>query len=337
MRYEYARVPDVGARLKTMLSTYHGAGGKDACLLLHDAEEGAALVSALGRHAVRGGRGLPARVMPLAVFHVASVGIDTLLGAVAYGASQVMVLSGSCRSAAYLEALAAQMNVAQVILNGLGFAGEHFRLLKQDDAASLERALWELKPAVTVAEAASFNLSSEKRTSLDFAIDHLSRQAPQPVEQLALPAGAPFGTISVNRDTCTMCMACVSACPASALQDAPQAPQLRFVERNCVQCGLCANTCPEEAIRLQPRLLLTAQAKVPTVVNEAEPFDCIRCGKPFGTRRMIDNMLAKLDQHSMFSGAGALKRLQMCGECRVVDMVASTDETSIFDYTKGRK
>jgi len=34
----------------------------------------------------------------------------------------------------------------------------------------------------------------------------------------------------------------------------------------------------------------------------------------------------------MFSGEGALKRLQMCGECRVVDMVASTEETSIFDY-----
>jgi len=116
----------------------------------------------------------------------------------------------------------------------------------------------------------------------------------------------------------------------------PQAPQLRFVERNCLQCGLCANTCPEDAIRLQPRLLLTGQAKQPAVLNEAEPFDCIRCGKPFATRRMIDNMLAKLDQHSMFAGDGALKRLQMCGDCRVVSMVESTDESSIFDYTRGK-
>jgi ferredoxin len=106
------------------------------------------------------------------------------------------------------------------------------------------------------------------------------------------------------------------------------------VERNCIQCGLCANTCPEDAISLQPRLLLTAEAKAPAVVNEAEPFECIRCGKPFGSRRMVDNMLAKLGQHSMFSAEGALERLQMCSECRVVDMVNSTEEASIFDYTK---
>ncbi|HUU71425.1 MAG TPA: 4Fe-4S binding protein [Burkholderiales bacterium] len=332
MRYEYARVPDVGARLKALLSTYLGAGGKDPCLLLHDAGEGAALISSLGRHAVRGGRGLPARVIPVTAFHAASIGIDTLLGAIAYGASQVIILSGSCRVDAYLEAIEKQMNIAQVILSGLGYAGEHFRLLQADDVSGLEHALWDLKPAACVAEAARFDLSPEKRTTLDFAIDHLSQHAPNPVEQIALPAGAPFGTVAVDRDSCTVCMACVSACPASALQDAPQAPQLRFVERNCVQCGLCANTCPEDAITLQPRLLLTGQAKAPVVLNEAEPFDCIRCGKAFGTRRMVDNMVARLGEHSMFSGEGALKRLQMCGECRVVDMVGSTQETSIFDY-----
>ncbi len=334
MRYEYARMPDIGARLKTILSTYSKAGGEDGCLLLHDLEDGAELVATTGRHAVRGGRGLPPRVIPVGVFHVASVGLDTLLGAIAYGASQVLVLSGACRAEAYFEAIEAQMNVAQAILTGLGYGGEHFRLLQSDDAANLEQALWEIAPAKPVAQAASFNLSSEKRTTLDFAIDHLARLAPHSTDELALPAGAPFGTIVVDRDKCTMCMACVGSCPAAALQDAPQLPQLRFIERNCIQCGLCANTCPEDAISLQPRLLLTAEAKAPAVMNEAEPFECVRCGKPFGSRRMVDNMLAKLGQHSMFAADGALKRLQMCAECRVVDMVESTDEASIFDYTK---
>jgi ferredoxin len=272
-------------------------------------------------------------VIPVAVFHAASIGIDTLLGAIAYGASQVMILAGSCRVDSYLAATEAQMQVAQVIVNEMGYGGAHFRLLQVDDTSALERELWDLAPAVCVREGATFNLSPDKRTSLDFAIDHLSRHAPRPTEQIALPAGAPFGSVTVNRDTCTVCMACVNACPASALQDAPEAPQLRFVERNCVQCGLCVSTCPEDAIRLQPRLLLTGQAKQPVVLNEAEPFDCIRCGKPFGTRRMVDNMVARLGQHSMFAADGALKRLQMCGECRVIDMVASTEETSIFDYT----
>jgi ferredoxin len=101
-----------------------------------------------------------------------------------------------------------------------------------------------------------------------------------------------------------------------------------------VQCGLCADTCPEDAIRLVPRLLLGAQAKQPVVLNEAEPFNCVRCGKPFGTKAMIDAMLGKVGGHSMFAGVGALKRLQMCADCRVVDMMSNTNEASIHDYRK---
>jgi len=67
-------------------------------------------------------------------------------------------------------------------------------------------------------------------------------------------------------------------------------------------------------------------------LNEAEPFNCVRCGKPFGTRQMVDNMLAKLSAHSMF--AGGTRRLQMCGDCRVVDMMEVKTESTIFDYKK---
>jgi hypothetical protein len=49
---------------------------------------------------------------------------------------------------------------------------------------------------------------------------------------------------------------------------------------------------------------------------------------------MVDNMLAKLGGHSMFAGGGALRRLQMCGDCRVVDMVENKSEATIFDYKK---
>ena len=48
------------------------------------------------------------------------------------------------------------------------------------------------------------------------------------------------------------------------------------------------------------------------MLNEAEPFNCVRCAKPFGTRQMIDNMLGKLGGHSMFASREALRRLQMC-------------------------
>jgi hypothetical protein len=97
---------------------------------------------------------------------------------------------------------------------------------------------------------------------------------------------------------------------------------------------LCETTCPEDAISLVPRLLLTAQAKEAVTLNEAEPFNCVLCAKPFGTRQMIDNMMGRLTTHSMFAGGAALRRLQMCADCRVVDMMDSKNEPSILDIPR---
>jgi ferredoxin len=331
-------VPALGQRLKTMLVTYREAGGKDPCVLIHDPGEGRAALRALGRRAgfgARGlgpqgaGRGLPARVIPLECFHVASVGIDLLLGAICYGASQVRVLVTGKEPEGYVAALKKQMTFAAAIMKGLGYDGGHFGVI---EAEGLEAKLWSLVPAGVPKKTATFNLSAEKRTSLDFAFDFLSKE--NKTKEIPLPSGAPFGALTVNKETCTLCKACIGACPESALLDAPDAPQLRFIERNCVQCGLCEKTCPEGAIALVPRLLLEKSAKEPVTLNEAEPFNCVRCGKPFGTRRMVENMTAKLGAHSMFAGGGALRRLQMCGDCRVVDMVEAPDSPSIMDYTR---
>jgi ferredoxin len=308
-------------------------------VLLHDQEAGRESVRALGKRAgfgARGlgkpgaGRGLPARVMPLECFHIASIGIDLMLGAVCYGASQVAVLATGREPEGYIAALKKQMTFAEAVLHGLGYPGAHFSVVDGED---LENQLWNLRPAAGVAKAATFNLSTEKRTSLDFAFDFLSRSKPG---EIPLPAGAPFGAITVNKETCTLCKACIGACPESALLDSPETPTLRFIERNCVQCGLCEQTCPEDAIKLVPRLLLGAAAKEARTLNEAEPFNCVRCGNPFGTRRMVETMTGKLGAHSMFATGGALKRLQMCADCRIIDMASATDEPSIFDYT-GRK
>ena len=342
MAYAYPAVPDLGARLKTMLSVYRGAGGSNACVLIHDMEAGREAIRAVGRNAgfgVRGlgakgaGRGLPARVIPFESFHVASIGIDLLLGAICYGASQVRVMVTGRDTGGYIAALKEQMTFAAAILQGLGYAGEHFGVIESDD---LERKLWSLASASGVARPATFNLSAEKRTSLDFSLEFLLKDSASKAGEITLPAGAPFGALSVNKETCTLCKACIGACPEAALLDSPEAPQLRFIERNCVQCGLCEKTCPEDAIRLVPRLLFGAQAKEAVLLHEAEPYNCIRCAKPFGTRRMVENMVGKLGAHSMFAAGGALRRLQMCGDCRVIDMAGSTDEPSIFDYT-GRK
>jgi ferredoxin len=319
MTYAYPKVPETGRRLKAALAAYREAAGKDACIVFHDAGEGRAALLAYGRK----GKGLPARAIPVECFHVASIGMDLMLGALAYGASQVVVLQTEKVADTYTAALKRQMGYAQTIVNALGYAGRHFALVESP------AALWELEAAATVAKPAAFNLSVEKRTTLDFALEHLARGENRTIP---LPAGAPFGALVVNKQTCTLCKACIGACPESALIDSQETPSLRFIERNCVQCGLCADTCPEKAIKLVPQLLLGGTAKEPVTLNEAEPFNCVRCAKPFGTRQMVENMLGKLGAHSMF--VGGTRRLQMCADCRVVDMMENRSEASIHDFPK---
>jgi len=96
-----------------------------------------------------------------------------------------------------------------------------------------------------------------------------------------------------------------------------------------VQCGICASTCPEHAIALVPRLDLTAQAKAPRVLNEAVVVNCTRCGKPLGTQKMLEAMLARLANHSMFAEPGSLDRLRMCADCRVVDLIKTENSVDI--------
>jgi ferredoxin len=334
LAYAYPRAPEQGRKLRTLLATYQLARGGDAVVLFHSQQAGQRLVEELGR-AARLGRahGVPANVLPVALWHTASTGPDLWLAAIAYGARQVAVLVTAEEAPQYLDGLKVQLEVAQAILRGLGYAGTHLQLLQASAPAGLDAALQALGrtrqqgPAV----AARFAVAGEKRSTLELALDHLVEQAPERPESIVLPErGAPFGTVVVDAQRCTLCMSCVSACPAGALLDNPQRPQLRFLEKNCVQCGLCATTCPEDAITLQPRLLLTPARRESRVLNETPPYACIRCGKPFGTLKAVEAMLGKLAGHAMFQGE-ALDRLKMCGDCRVVDIYSARNESRITD------
>ena len=332
--YAYPRAGDQGLKLKTLLGTYARSGGQRATLLLHSQVRGQALVEELGRAAqLAAANGVPANVIPVALWHTSSLGIEMWLSAVCWGATQIAVLMTKEEAPQYRDAIREQMAVAQGILTGLGYGEGHFRLIQADHISDLDQALGLLRGSTSRApeKAASFAVPPEKRSTLELALDHLITFAPLRPETIALPPViSPLGAIVVDKDKCTLCLSCVSACPASALQDNPQLPQLRFIEKNCVQCGLCAVTCPEDAIALQPRLLTTPARREARVLNETQPYGCIRCGKPFGTLKAIESMLGKLSGHAMFQGAAA-DRLKMCGDCRVVDIFSARDEMKITD------
>ena len=122
-----------------------------------------------------------ARVLPLDVWHTASTGIDLLLGAFALGASRVAVLAAGSEAPEYRESLREQFALAETIVQAFGFAGRHFLVV------STPRELLGLDPAVGVGVPAAFAFSPDKRTAVEFAVEHLSRHSPVRPAEIALP------------------------------------------------------------------------------------------------------------------------------------------------------
>ena len=303
-------------RLRALLSAYREAGGANPVVLLHDEDHGGALIDALARH----GDGLPAHVLPLAVNEVTQVGLEAVAATFAYGASALRFLLRA-KPRHDIAGLNKTVALAQPILAGLGFAGARVATIETDDPDALGVALREIAVQPTP-RAASFAPVGGKRDVLRLALRELHRVAPAPVDVVALPADAPFGKVEINVEGCTLCLACVSACPTGALMDDHERPMLRFAEDACVQCGLCKATCPEKVITLTPQLDFRAATAQARVLKQEEPFHCIRCQKPFGVKSTIERVTAKLEgKHWMYKGsAQRLDVIKMCDECRVVVM-----------------
>jgi ferredoxin len=322
-------------RLRTLLQAYRDAGGGTAVVLLHDSDHGEALIDALARF----GDGLPANVLPLRVNEVTQVGPETVAAAFAYGAAAVRFLARA-KPKHDLAGLHRTVSVAATILAALGYGAAGVSVIETDDPDELRAALDRLIPGTPTAAPASFVPRGAKRGVLELSFRELHRTAPAPVDVVPLAPGAPFGGLAVNKEACTLCLACVSACPADALADNPERPMLRFTESLCVQCGLCAATCPEDAITLVPQLDFRAWDNPRRVVKEEEPFHCIACAKPFGTKSTIERVVGKLqDKHWMFSGSAGVDRtrvLMMCEDCRVEAMVGESFDPHMPERPKPR-
>ncbi len=303
------------AKLRAMLAAYRAAGGSAPQILIHDADHGEPLIDA----AARFGDGLPARSIPVAVNEITAVGLESIAAAFAYGASSVQFLARA-KPRHDITGLLQTIATANTLLAALGYGTAAVSVIETDDPEVLVARLKSASATDGTPKPASFHATGSKRDVLRLALRELHRAAPAPVDTIPLAQGAMFGRIAVRAEDCTLCLACVAACPTHALGDAKDRPQLTFDESLCVQCGLCAGTCPEKVIRLEPRLHFPAFEAQPLVMKEEAPFCCIQCAKPFGVKSTIERVVEKLEgQHWMFAGENKsrLDLIRMCEDCRV--------------------
>lgn len=310
-------VPDLLDSIQSLLKRYRQADGQNPGLVFHDKEAAAVFRRIASR--------ITEPVLPVQIEALGSVGMDIWLAALACGASHVFLLAASSTAPAVLRVITTQLSHASAILEGMGYSGRRVQLILADDDGK-QGIISTIKspPAEPQQGMAISAVFVEKRPTIFKAVEHLYAQAPAPRPVAVLPEGAPFGEIDVAKNACTLCMACVAVCKASALCVGSDRPKLGFIEADCVQCGLCRTVCPEDAIRLSPRFVYDRELQnTMRILNEDAPFNCITCGKPFATRMTMEKIEEKLAGHWMFQNDGALRRLRMCETCRVQDIFDS--------------
>lgn len=275
-----------------------------------------------------------AGVLPLLVEEVSAFGADYWLAVLAGPASRIIIVLDSAEDDPNRLAIESQLRWVTPLLGALGVvplpilvcaSADLTQTLainghahRDSDVLDTEECAQNPLKGVTPQD---FTTHGDKRHTLRMALDVLSEQIPPSQPSIELPKDAPFGIINVDTNACTLCMACVSTCPAKALLDGQDTPALRFVEANCLQCGLCETACPESAITLKAQYTWDSiKARKVETLHEEAPFHCVRCHTAFTTQAMIDTMTAKLAGHWMFQDGKAVRRLKLCGECRVKDI-----------------
>ena len=311
-------------RIATLARVYREAGGKKPDLLIHDGGYGLEAIDTLARF----GKGLPASLIPYEMHSVGRAGHDVFVAALASGFARVLVLANP-RHEHETATIRQQIELAGSLLGGAGVKPED-RLVLIDDADPdrIGARCWE-RPRLAAVKTAEFTPLGAPRAVTRLALRSLAKANGADIAKpVPLPAGAPYGRVEVDTENCTVCLSCAGACPAGALQDNPDAPQLLFREDACLQCGICVATCPEGVISLVPQFNLDDGALATEPVVEDEPFACTSCGKVFGTTRSIQAIVGKLSGHGMFADSGRIDMLKMCEDCRVGAIFSEKDSVA---------
>ena len=162
-----------------------------------------------------------------------------------------------------------------------------------------------------------------KTTHARFRSRPSRRNAPAPAQTCPAAAGAPFGTVNVEpADLHSVPRLRGRLSREARSLDSKDSTAAKFIERNCVQCGLCAQTCPRGRDHADAAVALAAQCEERRGL-ERNGDRSIACAAANHSPPVRSSTACSggSSGHSMFAIAIALRRLQMCADCRVLDMM----------------
>ncbi len=269
-------------------------------LVFHTLGAGAEAIAYLARY----DDGLADDLVPLGLEHVDRIGHAEIMAALGAGYAEVLILADNELDR---RAVAAEVELAQAMLKGTHNSPSRIRVISAIELCTAGDNAGRVSEPVL--------LVGGRRDITRVTVTAMAGRVDAPIP---LPKGAPYGAIEIDSDKCTLCLACVSLCPTGALGDHPDRPEVQFTENACVQCGICQSTCPETAITLKPQLDLSKAALGARTLHGEDPFECIKCGTPFGVASTINRIVEKLEnQHWMYTKSDNVQLIKMCDNCRV--------------------
>lgn len=310
----------LAGRLAALLAPLAGDGAAQPVIAFHCPERGAAALAEAGRAR----RPYPASVLPLAMACLRHVSEADVLDAIRLGAAGVALLGCATCPHGERELVGQRLASIRTILDAFGLGAERVALVAGDEPAAMIDALARFAASVPPApipagaEAARLAGSRDRIAAAIAALIAASGREPGPVK---VDAAAPFASPVVRAGGCTLCRTCVNVCPTHAFRHDENRQTLELKAIACVDCGLCATACPESVITLEDELLLERAALEYRVVVQDETLRCAKCQVPFGNKRALEIIEAKVAGMSAlldtFAG-GRRNLLRLCPSCRAV-------------------
>ncbi len=232
------------------------------------------------------------------------VGLEELLATRALGLEPLIISSEEAHKDPYC-AKSQEPYTEKVLRDYKDITGEEVRILKPSEAIG-ELA----KPPST--EPLSQPQDTLNKSLRILALKEVERTTHRtPIETRTIL----IGKIEIDPDKCTLCSACVKACPTNALKllHTQEKESILFKPANCIACNYCAEICPENAIKTRRQVPPDPYTWITLVEDKNE--HCLACGKPLAPRRQLSSILVKLKGKGF--SEEALIPILLCEECKI--------------------